>query len=146
MAVLVAAAFVWDSVRFLSAARHRLNSAESELQQQEDRLVALLSGTPEAPTELVAALAAYRGSETPGARRAAYDELVNVYRKTGPSEIDPAHPLDRKFMDDIAGAINRRDVAKKQLDSECSRFDSAISSFRGRIGRSFSSQDLSAGN
>ena len=54
------------------------------------------------------------------------------------SKIDPTNPLDRKFMDDIAGAINRRDVAQKQYDEESAAYQSHLTGVRGGLAKTFS--------
>ena len=43
-------------------------------------------------------------------------------------------------MDDIAGAINRREVAEKQYDVEWAAYREALGGFRGRIARMFSAR------
>jgi len=45
-----------------------------------------------------------------------------------------------KFMDDIAGAINRREIAEKQYDEEAVVYQNFLHSWRGSVARTFSSQ------
>src|SRR5436190_1214979 len=53
---------------------------------------------------------------------------------------DATNPLDRKFMDDAAGAMNRREVAQKQYDEELAAYQNYLNSWRGSVARLFSSQ------
>jgi hypothetical protein len=48
--------------------------------------------------------------------------------------------MDRKFMDDAAGAMNRREVAQKQYDEELAAYQHYLNSWRGSVARMFSSQ------
>ena len=73
-------------------------------------------------------------------RHDAYQRVVGAFRQTMSDVVDPTNPLDRKFMDDIAGAINRRERAEQSYDQESAGYQSALDGFRGRIARVFSSQ------
>ena len=52
--------------------------------------------------------------------------------------LDATNPLDRKFMDDTAGAINRRQVAEKPFDKELAAYQAYLQSWRGTIARMIS--------
>ena len=52
--------------------------------------------------------------------------------------IDATNPLDRKFMDDTTGAINRRQVAEKPYDEESAAYQAYLASWRGQIARMIS--------
>ena len=54
-----------------------------------------------------------------------------------PAKLDATNPLDRKLMDEAAGAINRRDVAQKQYDEEASDYLDFLNSWRGSIAKRF---------
>ncbi|MCP6725939.1 hypothetical protein NL526_28170, partial [Klebsiella pneumoniae] len=56
------------------------------------------------------------------------------------TSVDPTNPLDRKFMDDVAGAINRREIAEKSFDEEWAAYQEFLNGSLGRIARWFSSQ------
>jgi hypothetical protein len=56
------------------------------------------------------------------------------------ASVDPTNPLDRKFMDDIAGAINRREIAEKPFEDEWAAYQEFLNSLRGRVARGFSPQ------
>ncbi len=64
--------------------------------------------------------------------------LVASYRQTMSTSVDATNPLDRKFMDDTAGAINRREVAEEPFNEESSAYEAYLHSWRGRIARLFS--------
>jgi hypothetical protein len=140
MLLLLGAAMAWDCVRYAADARHRVELADQEMQKQEARLVKLLTGFAKTPPEVQSAVAAYRGAESPHARHGAYEQLVVSFRKTMVSEIDPTNPLDRKFMDDIAGAINRREVSEKAYDDESAAYQHFLAGFRGSVAKLFSSR------
>ena len=52
---------------------------------------------------------------------------------------DATNPLDRKFMDDTAGAINRREIAEQPYDDEMAAYRAYLGSWRGSLARFFSS-------
>lgn len=139
MLLLLGAAVAWDSVRYAAAGRHRVALVDEELQKHEARLLKLLAGHAQTSPDVQSAIAAYQGGGSPETRHAAYEQLVASFRKTMSNAIDPTNPLDRKFMDDIAGAINRREMAEKQYDDESAAYQRFLSSFRGSVAKAFSS-------
>ena len=88
--------------------------------------------------EVQGAILAHEAASNPLARHEAYDKLVASFRQTMSSDVDPTNPLDRRFMDDIAGAINRREIAEKQYEEEWAAYQQALSSFRGSVARTVS--------
>jgi hypothetical protein len=139
MLALLGAAVAWDCVRLAADARNRVALADAEMQKHEERLVKLLAALPKATPEMQSAVTAYKEATTPEARREAYDRLVAAFRNA-PNAVDPTNPIDRKFMDDVAGAINRREVAQKPHDAEVADYHAFLNSSRGRIARFFSAQ------
>ncbi len=137
---LIGAAVAWDCVRLAADARHRVELADEELQKHEQRLVTLLTGSPRLSREVHDAVNAHQETSGPQARHAAYDKLVASFRQTMSESIDPTNPLDRRFMDDIAGAINRREVAQKPYDNEVAEYHQFLQGHRGNVARWFSSQ------
>jgi hypothetical protein len=140
MAILLAAAVIWDSLRYANNAHERVMVADGEMRKQERRLIDLVAGSAGVTPEVKAAIAAYQEGESPSLRREAYDKLVTSFRQTMSATVDPTDPLGRKFADEIAGAINRREVAQKQYDAEWAAYHDALSSFRGRVARLFFGQ------
>jgi hypothetical protein len=135
MGLLLVAAIVWDSLRFATNARERVALAETEIQKQEGRLIKFLAGSKQVSPEVEAAIADYRAADSTPARQAAYESVVAGFRQTMSGDVDPTNPLDRKFADEIAGAINRQEVAEKQYDVEWAAYRRALSGFRGQIAR-----------
>ena len=56
-------------------------------------------------------------------------------------KIDPANPANRKFMDDAIGAVNRRQMAEKQFDTEWQAYQQFMNSRRGRVASTFADFD-----
>lgn len=139
MMLLVAAAYTWDSVRAAADARRRVTLADEEMQKHEQRLMKLLADSPKITPEVQSALATYRAAGDAKTRRDAYAQIVSSVQKTLPPTVDATNPLDRKFMDEITGAINRRDVAHKQFDAESAAYHSYLAGFRGKLAQTFSS-------
>jgi hypothetical protein len=129
-----------DSGRMAAEARHRVDLADAELRKHEERLIKLLAGSKALSPEVRSAIAAYQGVDSLTARHAAFEELVVSFRQSMSTSVDPTNPLDRKFMDDMAGAINRREIAEKPFDKEWADYDTFLDSSRGRIARWFSPQ------
>jgi hypothetical protein len=147
MIVLFASAVAWDSVRMAAEARRRLALADEDLLKHELRLTKLLVDSPNVSSEVKAAISEHQQAASMHARHDAYNNVVSAFRQTMSEAIDPTNPLDRKFMDDIAGAINRRERAEESYDKEAAGYQSTLVGFRGRIARLLSSQaraDLAA--
>jgi hypothetical protein len=136
---LLAVAIAVDCVRLAADARERVRMADDELKKHEDRLATLLAGSPQISPEVKTAIAAYRTAADPSTRHAAYEQLVTSFRQTMSGAIDATNPLDRKFMDDTAGAINRREIAEKPFDEESAAHQAYLARWRGQIARWFSS-------
>jgi hypothetical protein len=144
MGVLLAAAVAIDCVRLAHDARNRVESADGQMVKYETSFVKQLEGNGKTTPEVQAAIDRLKSAHGHDERVAAWDSLVAAFRKTPPEKIDPTNPLDRKFMDETAGAMNRRDVAQKPYDAERSAYDAYMNSWRGRIARIFSSQGAEA--
>jgi hypothetical protein len=137
MLALLGAAVAWDCVRLATDSRSRVALANAELHKHEERLVKLLAASPKSTPEMQSAITAYKDATSPYERHEAYDRVVAVFR-AAPNAVDPTNPIDRKFMDDVAGAINRHEVAQKPYDAEVAAYHEFLNSFRGRIARFFS--------
>jgi hypothetical protein len=141
MACFIGAAMVVDCVRLASDARDRVDLADQELAKHEARLVKVLEGSPDQSPEVAAGIKDYAAAWDLKARHAAYDKLVAAYQSTMAGKGDPTNPASRKFMDDANGAINRREVAEKQFDSEWQAYEEFMNSRRGRVARQFANFD-----
>lgn len=129
MALLIGAAMVWDCSRLARDARERVDLADAEMRKQEERLAGIVAGSGGIPPRVEAALAAYGEAEGRAARHEAYENLAAACRGDLAPRLDPTHPLDRKLMDEIAGAINRREVAEETYSAELA----AYRKFRGGV-------------
>jgi hypothetical protein len=143
MAALIGAAMAWDCVRLANEAHHRVELADQELAKHEQRLVKTLSGSTERSPEVEAALKDYAAAWDLKPRHAAYDKLVVSFQQTMSGKIDPTNPLQRKFMDDVAGAINRREIAEKAFDVEWTAYQEFMNSRRGKVAGFFTSEKFS---
>ena len=139
MALVLGAAVAFDCMRLASDARHRVQLADDEMKKHETRLVKLVAGNSKVSPMVEAEVGAYEGAGSADDRHSYYDSLVASFRKASPA-IDPTNPLERKFMDDIAGAINRREIAEKQYDEESTAYQKFLGSWQGKVARVFSSQ------
>jgi hypothetical protein len=137
---LLVGAVALDCVRMAADARGPVTLADQEVQKHELRLVKLLIGSPRLSPEVQSAITAYQGADGPRERHDAYEQLVTRFRQSMFSVVDPTNPLDRKFMDDIAGAINRREIAQKPYDDELAVYQQFLNCPRGRVARWFSPQ------
>jgi hypothetical protein len=138
MATLIGAAMAWDCVRLANDARTRVELADQELAKHEQRLVKTLEGVPERSPEVEAALKDYAAAWDLTPRHEAYDKLVASFQQTMSEQIDATNPLQRKFMDDVAGAINRREIAEKQFDVEWAAYQEFMNTRRGKVAEFFS--------
>jgi hypothetical protein len=138
MAMLLGAAVAIDCVRLAHDAEHRSELADAEMAKNELRLANVIDGSPKATPEVHATIAKLRSAQGRGERIDAYNSLVASLRNTMSSQIDATNPLDRKFMDEAAGAINRREVAQKQYEEERAPYEAYMKTWRGRVALSFS--------
>ena len=137
---VIGAAFALDCIRLAADARGRVGLADDEMYKHELRLVTVLSGSARVSPEVQTAITKHQQAKSPRARHEAYEQLVARFRQTMSEAVDPTNPLDRKFMDDIAGAINRREVAQKQYDEEFAAYKHYDDSLRGAVARRFYSE------
>ena len=138
LAALNVAAFCVDCVRLADAAAARVALGDSDMEKQEARLAKLLTSDANvsgATKEAVAAWQKAVSQEDRTARQAAYDKLVAAARSAVAP--NPTDPLERKFADDVAGAINRRQVAEKPYEDEQAAYDAFLKTFRGRVAKWF---------
>jgi hypothetical protein len=138
MVALLGAAAAWDCVRLAADARHRVALADQDMQKHELRLVKLLTARENSSPELQSAASTYQAANTATARHEAYEQLVAIIRSKKANGVDATNPLDRKFMDDVAGAINRREIAEQPYDEELAAYQQFLNSFRGGVARMFS--------
>ena len=136
---LLAVAIVVDCVRLAGDARGRVQMADGELRKHEERLVTLLAASPQVTPQVRDAIAAYRAAGDLPARHAAYQQVVAGFRQTMNGAADTTNPLDRKFMDDTAGAINRREIAEQPFDDESAAYRAYLGGWRGGVATLFSS-------
>ena len=135
---LLAVAIAVDCVRLAADARDRVRMADDELKKHEVRLTKLLASSPQLSPEVKSAIATHEAAADIPSRHAAYDNVVTSFQKTMSQSLDATNPLDRKFMDDTAGAINRRQVAEKPYNEELAAYQAYLDSWRGQIARWFS--------
>lgn len=138
MAAIITAAMAFDCVRLAADARRRVELADDEMRTHEERLVKLLSGFSQLSPEVQAAIVSHQEAHSRSARHDAYEELVIRFRQTMSDKVDPTNPLERPFMDDVAGAINRREIAQDQFAAELTAYQRFLKSWRGAVARLFS--------
>jgi hypothetical protein len=141
MLALIAAAFALDCVLLSAQARRRVELADQELMKHEERLVKLLAASAALSPEVQSAITAYQAPASPMARHKAFDQVLAAFHRSMEHAVDPTNALDRKFMDDIAGAINRREIAEAPYETETSEYERYLNGPRGAVARWFSSQD-----
>ena len=137
MGVLLGTAVVRDCVRLAADRNNRVLVADGDMATQEIRLVDFLMNSPKTTPEVYAAISTFKTIKGRQARTQAFDALVASYRKTMSGKLDANNPLDRKLMDEVDGAINRRDVAQKRYDEEASDYLDFLQSWRGGIAKKF---------
>jgi hypothetical protein len=134
---LLAIAIAVDCVRIASDLQSRVALADAELIKHETRLARLLDASSQATPEVKQAIANYRSAKNWQTRHEAYEALASSFQQSMADKLDATNPLDRKFMDDAAGAINRRQVAEKPFDEEDSAYQAYLASWRGQIAQWF---------
>jgi hypothetical protein len=137
MAALLGTAVVRDCVRLAADQHSRVLVADSQMAMQEMRLVTILENSAKTTPEVYAAISTLKSIRGRQARMQAYDALVASFQKTMSGKIDATNPLDRKFMDEAAGAINRREVAQKRYDEESTVYQDFLNSWRGSIAKRY---------
>jgi hypothetical protein len=137
MATLLGGAVALDCVRLAADGHGRVLYADAQMATQEIRLVNVLANSSKTTPEVQSAISILKSIHGRQARMQAYDALVASFQKTMSGKVDATNPLDRKFMDEAAGAINRREVAQKQYDEESRIYQDFLSSWRGSVAKRF---------
>ena len=140
MAALLGAAVAIDCVRLAADGHNRVLLADSDMKKQEMRLADVLLSSSKVTPEVQAAISTLKAIHGRQGHIQAYDALVASFHKAMSGTVDATNPLDRKFMDEAAGAINRRDVAQKQYDEESTAYQGLLNSWKGRVAKMFSLQ------
>jgi hypothetical protein len=138
MGGVIGVAVAIDCARLAADSQYRVGLADAELRKHEQRFVGLVDGWSDKSPAIVADIEAFRSANDPAARQAAYERLVTSFQQSAPA-FDATNPLDRKFMDETAGAMNRRDVAEKSYDEEWEAYQRFLGTWRGGVARWFSS-------
>jgi hypothetical protein len=138
MGVLLGSAVVFDCVRLAHDAYDRVEVEDADMVKYENRFVKQLEGSSKSTPEVNAAIGKLQAIHSRVERMGAYDSLVAAFRNTMSGKIDSTNQMDRKFMDEATGAMNRRDVAQKRFDTEQTAFLAYMDSWRGKIARTFS--------
>jgi hypothetical protein len=124
-ALCLAVALALDSVRALRGARSDLAEADRELRLHEERLVSIMDGVPDAGQAVHAATAAWARAEDRTARHAAYRTLATTARHVA--------AIEGRLGDQIAGALNRHDIAQRRYDDAEALCQSLASTSRGHL-------------
>lgn len=140
MALVLFAAASLDCVRIAGDYQRRIALADGEVKKHEERLAKVLEGSPKVTPEVTTALVAYKSAHGAEERHDAYDQLAQSFQKTMAGAVDATNPLDRKFMDEAAGSINRREIAEKLYDVEDVAYQHFLQTWRGSLAQMFSSQ------
>lgn len=133
MGLLLGVAVVIDCVRLARDAQNRVLVTDGAMVTQEIRFAKQLEGNAKTGAAVRAAIEKFKAIHTRQERMAAYDELVVAFRNSASEKIDPNNQLDRKFLDEATGAINRRDVAQKQNTEEQAVYEAFMNSWRGKL-------------
>jgi hypothetical protein len=136
---LLAVAIAVDCVRLAGEAAENTRLAYTDVAKQEERFAKLVAASPQVTPEVQSALAEYRTAQSIPERHASFDQLTAAFQQTMSPKLDATNPLDRKFMDDAAGAMNRRQVAEKPFQTELTAYQQYLNTWRGQIARWFSS-------
>jgi hypothetical protein len=138
MGGVLAVAVAVDCARLAADYQYRVGLADAELRKHEQRFVGLVDGRSGKSAAITADIGEFRSAGDPAARHAAYERLVTSFRQSA-LEFDATNPVDRKFMDETTGAMNRRDVAEKPYDEEWAAYQRFLGTWRGGVARWFSS-------
>ena len=140
MAAMLASAVAVDCVRLAADGHERTEMATDQMAKQEQRLVGVLENSPKKTPEVEAAIATWKSVKGRLSREHAYESLVAAFQRTMSPQLVATDPIDRKFMDEAAGAINRREVAHKTYAEESGWYDAYLKSWRGRVAQKLSEQ------
>lgn len=121
----LAVALALDSVRALRRARVDLAAADRELRLHEERLVSILNGSPDVGERVHAATAAWTQAQARTARHATYRALATTARDIA--------TIEGRLGDQIAGALNRHDIAQRRYDDAEALCQSLASTSRGHL-------------
>lgn len=132
MAALVAGAFALDSVRAERARQAEVDQLDTDLAAQEKRLLAALDRLAELPRPVTQARVAYQAATNRDDRQARYTELATMVQREVMPSLDVNQPADRLALDELAGAINRREVVSRRWDELAAEYRAWQATLRGR--------------
>ena len=124
---------MWDASHALSAAAEAVEQADAEVKVQEERLLYLSSSIPEAGSQLEVLLKEYRDARSRPIRREAYQKIVSLLQKVFLSAADPSNPLRRRMLDELMGAVNRREISERRYSEAIADYQRFVGSFRGKL-------------
>lgn len=129
--ILLAAAYVFDSVRIVKNAWSQLEELDAAMRPLEERYIASARALGVTSSDFEGGVAAYQSAQTFTARRDAFERVVAAANKGAIALIDPANPVQRRMGDELAGALNRRRMNEDYFRSALDNYRGIIKSNRG---------------
>jgi len=117
---------------------HRLHSAaleiDRELMRHEDKLITLIQSTNRGSPQFIAAYEACKRTDDISGRHLGF---TNIIIDIGQQAFDVDHPIERRYADEYAGALNRRQVAMRHYTEAAIEYNQVTAGLRGSIARFF---------
>jgi hypothetical protein len=130
MAGLLAVSFAVDCANLTAQSGQSIEQGDAELRKHEERLIQALEGWANPPAEIRTSIDVYRQSPDWQERHSNYFDLVGAV--TRGLATDPPLPA---VADGAKGAINRREVAEKNLEEIFDHHRRWLATTRGKVGQ-----------
>lgn len=133
LVALVAAAFVLDAVRAGRRRTAELNQVDADLAKQEARLLTTLENFAELPAVVAQARDQYRAASDRDTRQTRYAELAREVEVWVLPNLSSDRPGERRSLDDLAGALNRRRTVARRWGELVDEYDAWRETLPGRL-------------
>lgn len=136
--LLLILALCFDSASEIQAVRSQLETVDTELKLHEERYLREISSFPNIPGELTESIQRYRTTDTISARHRLFNDLTTQAQRFLLGRDPSSNQLERKMLDEMAGALNRRQIAERHFQEALQECKRVQSSWRGTLGGVFS--------
>lgn len=135
--ILLIFAFCFDSANAVQSARTQLETVDSELKLQEARYIREISSFPDLPGKVTENIRRYQEAQAISIRHQLFGDLTTEAQKFLLGRDASSNQLQRKILDELSGALNRRQIAERHFQEALRECKQTMSSFRGTIGGVF---------
>jgi hypothetical protein len=130
---LLAGAIAWDVQRELRNVYRLVLESDREVRDQEVRFISNLPPIGIRPQDFQAEIARFQQASGTSEREAAFQELILAIGQLKPTA--SGDPIARRAADEFAGALNRRQIARRCYQEAANRYNETSKGLKGNLAR-----------